>query len=545
MNLWTALLDVLLLLLGAMLLGTIFERLKQSPILGYLLAGTLLGPQALDIIPNHEAIASIAELGVALLLFVIGLEFSLKRLRGIGAIAYGGGTLQILVTVTVSTGAARMFGMDPRTAFAIGATIALSSTAVVIRLLADRTEIDSIHGRNALGILLLQDIAVVPLVLIVTALGGEGSAAEIGWDMTRALGLAVVFVGTLLVVLKYILPKLLQIEKRGTNPDVGVLLAMVTAVGCAWGSHALGLSPVLGAFVGGVALAESPFSTQIRADVAPLKTLFVTLFFASIGMLANPAWVAANWALVVTVAATVIVGKMVVVSLVALLFRFPLGHSVATGLCLAQIGEFSFVIAGVAHGGRLFGDDLFELIVAVTVLTIFSTPFLVALAPRLVVMLGGVQARGPVEKRPDGDARLSDHIVILGFGPAGKKAAEELREKHFRLVVVDLNPDLVAGAQAMGIDAIIGDATRLETLEHVGVDSARAIAVTVPDPGTAVQITAQLHRVAPQTPIIARSRYHRYVFDLTRAGAGTIVDEETEVGFRIAVELETTLKRGS
>ncbi|MCP4678957.1 MAG: sodium:proton exchanger, partial [Deltaproteobacteria bacterium] len=364
MNMWTALLDVFFLLLGAMLLGALFERIKQNAVLGYLLAGALLGPHTFNLVPNHEAILSIAELGVALLLFSIGLEFSWRRLRSIGAIGLGGGSLQILVTAALATWAGRALGLELSRALAVGVMIALSSTAVVMRLLADRTEIDSIHGRNALGILLLQDIAVVPLVFLVTALAGEGSSSEFGWAMARALGTSLLLAGALFVLLKYVIPRLFRGKAMSTNRDLPVLLAMVTAVGCALGAHALGLSPVLGAFVGGMMLAESPFATQVRADLTPLKTLFVTLFFASIGMLINPGWVIENWSSVGALVAAIIFGKMIIVSTVALVFRSPIGHAVATGLCLAQLGEFSFVLLNISRSAGLISADLFDLMIA-------------------------------------------------------------------------------------------------------------------------------------------------------------------------------------
>ncbi len=546
MNLWNALLDVLLLLLTAMVLGGIFERLRQNALLGYLAAGVALGPHAFNLIPHHEVIASIAELGVALLLFSIGLEFSWRKLRSLGAIAFGGGTLQILSTIVLSAWAATKFGLDLRQAFAVGATIALSSTAVVIRLLADRAEIDSAHGRNALGILLLQDMAVVPLVLAVTVLAGEGTVDQMGWGMARAVGATTLLATALLVVLKYLLPRLFHTKEAAVNRDLPILLATVTAVGCAWGSHALGLSPVLGAFVGGMILAETPFATQIRSNVAPLKTIFVTLFFSSIGMLANPAWAVANWTTVAALAGAVVFGKLTVVSVVARVFRSPAGHSVATGLCLAQIGEFSFVLAEVSRSGQLISSDLFELMIAVTVVTLFLTPYFVAMAPRFARLFGRVSARSfPQRKLRDEDrsgAELRDHIVIVGFGPAGKAATEELLKEELLLVIVELNPNLAESVRALGIPVIIGDATRLETLEHADVEFARAIAITVPDPAAAQQITRQLHSMAPRTPIIVRSRYHRYTADLVHAGASGIADEETEVGLRIASKLRVALE---
>ncbi len=551
MDFWTALLDILILLLAAMLLGALCERLKQSPILGYLLAGTLLGPNALDLMPSHKSVAAIAELGVALLLFTIGLEFSWRRLRTIGPIALGGGAVQVLLTGALSAGVCLAVGLEGRAALAIGAMIALSSTACVLRLLVSRAEIDSVYGRNALGILLLQDIAVVPLVLVVTALGGEGpaSAAEIGWSLGRAAGVAALLVVALFVLLNYVVPLLLRAKEAARNRDLPILLAMVTAVGSAWVSHKLGLSPVLGAFIAGLLLAESPFATQIRADVAPLRTLFVTLFFSSIGMLGNPSWVLQHWALVASVVAAIVLGKAVVISGVARLFRSSPGHAVATGVCLAQVGEFSFVLAEVTRQGQLIDGGLFELIIAATIGTLFLTPYLVALAPHLARAVDRLSTGGPRALHAVGeashasDAKLSGHIVIVGFGPAGQRVAETMMRRHTSLlVVIELNTKSADVARTHGLRTFVGDATRTEVLEHAHVASAAAVVVTVPDRATARHVIEQVRALSPSTPVIARARYHIHRGELIQAGAQVVVDEEEEVGLRIASAVRKMLR---
>ncbi len=550
-DLWTALLDVLILLATAMLLGALCERLKQSAILGYLLAGTLLGPNALDWMPNHKAVATIAELGVALLLFTIGLEFSWRRLRNIGPIALAGGTIQVLLTGGLTAGICMTLGLDGSAALSIGAMVALSSTACVLRLLVNRAEVDGVHGRNALGILLLQDIAVVPLVIVVTALGSEASdsPAQIGWEIGRAAGWAALLMAALFVVLNYLVPLLLGAKAAAKNRDLPILLAIVTAVGAAWASHKLGLSPALGAFIAGLLLAESPFSTQVRADIASVRTLFVTLFFSSIGMLSNPAWVLENWALVAAVVAAIVLGKTVVISGVARLFRFSPGHAIATGICLAQVGEFSIVLAEVARHGQLIDADLFALIVAATIGTLFITPYLVALAPRAAMLVGKFTAPKtrllhPLNETPgQPDAGLSGRIVIVGFGPAGRRIAEALMSKYkSRLVVVELNTKSADIARSYGLRTYIGDATHAQMLEHLHVGAARAVAVTLPDPAAARQVIEQIRSLAPDTAIVARARYHVYRWELMLAGAPVVVDEEEQVGLRMASAIRRTLR---
>lgn len=554
MDLWTSLLDILILLSAALLLGSLCQRLKQNAILGYLLAGTLLGPNALNWMPNHEAIGNIAELGVALLLFTIGLEFSWRTLRSIGTIALGGGTAQVVITGAIAAGLCIVLGTGGRTAIAIGAMIALSSTAFVLRLLVSRAEIDGIHGRSALGILLLQDIAVVPLVLIVSALGDEGGASSGGAILAlgRSLLVALALVIGLYLVLNHVLPRLLRADQVSHNRDVPILLAMVTAIGSAWVSHRLGLSPVLGAFLAGMMLADSPFATQIHSDVASLRSLFVVLFFSAIGMLGNPSFVWEHWSLVVAVVAAIIFGKAIVASGVARLLGSSWGHAVATGVCLAQVGEFSFVLAEVARGGGLLDEQLFNLLIAATIGTLFLTPFLVGSAPRLARLVGRWSASAPLSLEGGGDSdlresaeRLQGHIVIIGFGPAGQCIAETLMSRHkSSLLVLDLNPKAIDLAHAYGLRAGIGDVTHRDVLEHACIARAAAVAVALPDPDTVRRVVSHIQSMADQVPVVARARYHVYGPALTMAGAEVVIDEEREVGRRMAAAVRRMLRTG-
>ena len=543
MDFWTILRDILILLLAATVLGGLCERLRQNPIIGYILAGMLLGPNAIDLIPNYEAVATMAELGVALLLFMIGLEFSWRRLKSIGMIALGGGTLQMLVTIALSAGICMILGMEIRSALAVGAIIALSSTAVVLRILVNRTELDSIHGRNSLGILLLQDIAVVPLILLLTALGSGDSIGQIGWELGRAVIVAALLIGILYLLLNYLVPWLLGRKEAARNRELPVLLAIVTAIGAGWASHKLGLSPVLGAFIAGMLLAESPFATQIRADIAPLKILFVTLFFSSIGALSNPAWIMEHWVIITAAVAVIVIGKAVIVTAVIFPFSSSWSYAIATGICLAQVGEFSFVLAKAAQQGQLIDSYFFELIIAATIVTLFLTPYLIAAAPSIATVVGKFSAHrfqelpGRGETSRNTGAGMSGHIIIVGFGPAGRQTAEALMKAQEQLIIVELNPKTAADAQKRGLQTCIGDATSIEVLECLHLGKAKAIAVTIPDPSTARQIIGQVRSLSPETVIIARLRYHIYRSDFIRAGAHAVVDEEEEVGLRIASEV--------
>ncbi|MHC4448263.1 MAG: cation:proton antiporter domain-containing protein, partial [Planctomycetota bacterium] len=350
-DLWGALLDLLILLVAALALGALCERLRQSAILGYLLAGTLLGPHALNVISEGQEVKVLAEMGVALLLFTIGLEFSWRRLRRMGATALGGGTLQIVLTALPAVAVATLLRLDVRAAIAIGVIVALSSTACVMRVLLARAELDSIHGRHALGILLLQDLAVVPLVVLVTVLGGVGTSGEAVWALVKMVGVAVALVAAFYVLFNHVVPRVFGMQTMQRNRELPILLAIVTGLGSAWAAHELGSSPAVGAFVAGLLLGGSPFAAQIRADIASLRTVLMTLFFSAIGMLGDLQWIAQHWMAVAGLVAAIVLGKSAVVWVVLRSFRQTHRHALHTGLCLAQVGEFSFVLAVVAHTG--------------------------------------------------------------------------------------------------------------------------------------------------------------------------------------------------
>ncbi|MDH5510178.1 MAG: cation:proton antiporter [Nitrospinota bacterium] len=544
MDIWTALLDVMILLLAAALLGALFERFRQNAIIGYLLAGALVGPHAFDLMPDQAAIMSIAELGVALLLFMIGLEFSWRRLKNFGVIAIGGGAAQVAVTITITAGLCMTFGLPPVESVIIGAIVALSSTAIVMRILAERTEIDSLHGRSALGILLFQDIAVVPLVLVITLLVEKGTMEQLVWSMGRALTMAIVIGIALYIALGQVIPWALGRKEVTANRDLPVLLAMVVAVGCAWGSHAVGLSPILGAFVGGVILAESPFSIQVRSDVAPLKTLFVTLFFASIGMLTNPGYVLENLFIILALVIAVITTKLLIVTGVLWLFKTPLHLAAATGICLSQVGEFSFVIMDVAHSGGVITGERFEIIIAVIVGTLFFTPYMVGYAPWLGRILDR-KSSAPGAEKSYTENIIATNVVIVGFGPAGQAVAEELLAESIPAMVIDLSKGLASKANQMGFTSIVGNATQAEVLHQAKIASCKLVIITVPDPMLTMQVVAQVRSIAPVTHIIARARYSRFHADIANAGADVVIDEEKEVGLQIAAELRRIMTTSS
>lgn len=545
MELWHVLFDILVLLGTAMVLGVVCERLKQSAILGYMAAGTLLGPNALRVVSSGEQVESLAELGVALLLFTIGLEFSWPRLKKFGIYALGGGAGQVILTVVAGAGAGLVFGLTMKSAIAIGAIVALSSTACVLRLLISRSEIESEHGRLALGVLLMQDIAVVPLVLLVTILGDEGSMSEMSMDVFKAIAGAAVLVVVLYVVLNFVAPRILGSDSFKHNRDLPILLAIVVGLGSAWSSHKFGLSPALGAFVAGMLLAESPFATQIRADVGSLKTLLVTLFFSSIGMLGDPGWFVANLPMVLSVVVAVVVGKALVVWGVLRVLKVGHTQALSAGIVLAQVGEFSFVLAAAGRG-VLFDEELFRLLVSVTIMTMFLTPYLVSGGPRVAQFVVDRlrQVRLIRSVAPVRSSEAMDHgrdVVLIGFGPAGQAVGEGLKGICDRVGVIDLNPAIESRAKAYGFRGYVGDATHSDVLEHAGIMGAKVVVIALPDPSGASSVVKIVRVVAPDAYVIARARYNRHIAELESSGAHEVVDEEAIVGGQLADRLSAFL----
>jgi CPA2 family monovalent cation:H+ antiporter-2 len=541
MEIWQLLMEILLLLGSAFLFGAIAQRLKQSAIIGYLLAGTLLGPMLF----NTRAVTDVAELGVALLLFSIGLEFSFGRLKRLGRVALVGGTLQVVVTLGVfALGAAVLLPLPQ--ALALGAILALSSTAVVLRVLVDRAEVDAIHGRTALGVLLLQDIAVVPLVLMLTIMASGGSAGDVALSVLRTLAAAAGLVIVFYLLFYQLVPRILTSDGMYANRELVVLLAILAAVGSTWASHAVGLSPALGAFLAGMLLGESPFATQIRSDVGSLRTLFVTLFFTSIGLLMDPVWLLRYGGIALTAMAGIMVVKSAIIFLIGRLLHMAPRYALAAGLTLSQIGEFSFVLATTARQGGLITEGLFALVVTANIFSLFAAPYMVAYAlPLADAVLGRLRRRGEAPAADiDTPEAVPPAVIVVGYGPAGREVSFALRDNGLAADILELNPAAIERGRGDGVPVHIGDATSTEVLAHAGVTKAKAVVVTVPDPGTARDITAAVRSLAPRTHILVRSRFQRGCPEITTAGATKVVDEETTVGRLLAQEVLVTLELG-
>lgn len=537
MDLWIILRDIVVLLGACLLVGGVCSRLGQSPIVGYLLAGMFLGgPGSVNAVRSEHEIEAIAELGVALLLFSLGLEFSIERLKKLGAKPLLGGAAQVLLTMLLAFVGSKLFGLGVKPAIAFGAMVALSSTAVVLRILMERNEIEMPHGRNSLGVLLTQDVAVVPLAILMTILGGEGTGSEIAWNIGTLMMMA-----TGLIVGLYLMTRV-AVLALGTltlhrNRELTVLFAIVTGLGAAWASHAAGISPALGAFIAGMLLGSSAFATQIRADVSPLQVVLLTLFFGAAGMVADPIWILKNAHIVGAVVVALTIGKLLIIWAIFAALGQTSRVAAATGLCLAQIGEFAFVLGSIGRTSGVVSDDTYALVVSAAIVSFFLSAFLVPVAPRFGNWIGGLVGARAMSASDAADRPEPPEVAIVGYGPAGTIAARPLVDKGVRVVVIDLNHEGVRKAKQLGFDGQVGDATQSEVLEHARLRECKAVVITVPHYKSAITILAHVRKAAPLAHVIVRSRYELHTNDYIAAGAHAVAGDEEQVGESLATHL--------
>lgn len=532
MTTWTILFDLLVTLGVALILGMIAERVGTSSLVGYLVAGLVVGPSALRLVSSIESVRQIAEIGVSMLLFTIGLEFSYSQLKRHGRVALLGGGVALMSLITIGGGLAFAFGVSWKGAIVLGSMLAMGSTAVVLRVLRERSELDTVHGRSAMGVLLFQDLAMVVLLLVVSFLAHEGRGS-IWPEIGRTLLLISVFVVGLYVATNLLVPRLLNTRTITKNRELPIIVAICSVAGASYGAHWLGLSPAIGAFVAGLMLADFRWADQMRADVLPLRTLLVVVFFASIGMLVDLRWLSANLPLVIGVSLGIVVLKTIATYASVRPFGLNIVQAIACGLAVAQVGEFSFVLGNIARNGGLLSKDIFQLAVSTTLLTILATPFLVAgsipfgrrlaklVAPRRK-LVGSIRGAGPKQRR--------GHIVIVGYGEAGEAAAATVREFGKSVVVIDTNHRNLENAEERGHQVLMGDAGQSEILEQANIDTAGCIVVTVPDHMISRIICSQVKLLAPRARVVARSRYHVHAAELDTSGADQVVDEEILVG---------------
>ncbi len=521
------------LVVAAAVIGYLTARARVVPIVGFLAAGVLIGPSQLGVVDNSEAVQAAADIGVILLLFTIGIEFSLGRLARVWTwIAVAGG-LQLALATAAGLGLTLLLGGGWRDGLFTGFLLALSSTAIVLKLLGERGEGSATRGRLALAVLIAQDLAVVGMVLVVPLLGtGEGAASG-GGSLVRALLTAVAVIAAILVLARRVMPRVLEVVARTCSPEVFLLAVVAICFGTAYLTALAGVSVSLGAFLAGLVVSESRASTQAFAEILPLQILFSAVFFVSVGMLLDLGFVLANLPLVLGAASVVFLVKTATTALAASAVRIALPTAAATGLLLAQVGEFSFVLltvgtsAGLSPLGR--GADGEQLVVATTVLLMLATPLLAVAGGR--VDRAGTLASGAAAGSGHGheDRETRDHVVLVGWGATALDIAATLGRRDVPTVMITLNPDGDAEARAAGHRVVRGDPTKGEVLRAAGLPAAQLVVVAEDDPEQMVRVVTAA-RALTDAPILTRPLGEVDVTALADAGADHIVDRDRVSG---------------
>jgi K+:H+ antiporter len=512
------------------------HRLHLPAIVGLLLTGVIVGPYGLRLVHDIEVVESLAEVGIILLLFTIGIEFSLHTLLSLKRIVGIAGTLQVGFSIAATFTAARFLGRSDAEAVLWGFLIALSSTAIVLKLLGERGETDSPHGRIAVGVLILQDLSVVPMMFLLPLLSGTaaGSEASLGWIMVKA----VVMLAVVLVSARMVIPPLLHQVVRTRSHELFVLSIVVICFGTAWLTSLAGLSLALGAFVAGMLISESDYGQQALADVLPLRDLFSSLFFVSVGMLLHVGFALQHAATIGLVVVGVLLGKSITGAVATLAMGYPLRTAVLTSLALAQIGEFSFVLARAGMGADLIGAEVYQVFVAAAVITMLAAPFLLRMAPTIAD--GVVQlplARWLQDRaQPEGNVRgipLKDHVIIVGFGLNGRNVARALAAANIPYVVLEMNPETVRSERQKGTPIAYGDASQEAVLRHAQIETARVAVMAISDAAATRRMVELARRLNPGVYIIARTRYSQEVGPLSVLGANEAIPEEFETSIEI------------
>ncbi len=525
-----------MLLLASVPIVYVFNRLRLPTIVGFMITGILIGPYALGLIHDVAAIEVLAEIGVVLLLFTIGLEFSLRQLLEMKRLVLLGGGLQVTLTTLLVMAIAYPLGRPLNQAMFFGFLFALSSTAIVLKSYTERAEIDAPHGRAGVGILLFQDLSIVPIMLMVPILGGrQGISAT---RIVLTLGLAFAAIGIIILAARKIVPYLLYHIVRLRSPEVFIIAVVLLSLGTSWLTSQFGLSLALGAFIAGMVLSESEYSHQIVADILPFRDIFNSIFFISIGMLLSLHALAADLLTVVIWVAALTLGKALLVLVVIRLLGYSLRVATLTALGLAQVGEFSFILAKAGlPEGLLSGVD-YQRFLAASILSMIATPFLIRLAPRIGYAMQSVFAPGSLleptvtgfdPSEPD----MRGHVVIVGYGLNGRNLARVLRKTGVPYLVMELNAEAVRTARDEGERIVYGDATRKEVLHHIGLERARILVLAISDPVAARRTVSLARQLNPDLHIIVRTRYMSEISDLKELGADEVIPEEFETSIEI------------
>lgn len=523
--------EIVVVLLAAVVFTLLFRRIGLGMVLGYLVGGAAIGPSALGLISKGETFNALAEFGVVFLLFTVGLELPFERIKVLFGRIFALGAAQVLLTAFAVAAVAYFAGTGLAAAAVIGGGLALSSTAIVLRMLYDRGELTTQFGRTVFGVLLVQDLAVGPFLVAVVALG----QTELSLPAALAIALLKMIVAILVILglgrifLRRVFGQVASIRE----PEVFAALTLAIVLAAGWLTHLAGLSMAFGAFMAGMLLADTNYRHQVAAEIRPFRGLLLGLFFMTVGMSLDPHFMWQSGATVLVLAVAILLGKGLLLAALARVLGLPNAQALNLGILLAQGGEFSFVLFGAALGLGILSAELGQLLVAAVALTMMVTPLLAAFGRSLEQRVERSNVVR-VEAIPAETETLRDHVVITGFGRVGAAVAAELQGSGVAVIAADMDPDRVAQARQRGLPVYFGDASRPEILEALGVERARAVIVAVDNPKAALQTVALLHYLFPALRIYARAHDDLHAGELKRAGAHIVVPELVATGIELA-----------
>ncbi len=535
------LIDLLILLVLALGSGLLFARLRLSPIIGYLASGMIAGPYGLHLIRNVNQVEVIAEFGVILLLFTIGLEFSVTRLLRLKRLLLGGGLAQMLLSGAAFIGLGVLYGLEIKAAIPLAMALVLSSTAIVLKLLSERGEIDTAHGRMSLGILLAQDLAVIFFLVMLPLLAGQDLTFSI-----RKIVEVTLLLGGILLFSRYLLQPILLSILKARSPELFRITILALIMMTAWLTGKVGLSLELGAFLAGLALAESPYAHQALSDILPFRDTFLAIFFVSIGMLVNLDLVIAQWPLVLTVTVIISIVKFSAVVIATILCRYPLRIALLSGMLLFQAGEFSFVFLKEATDLALIPDTAYQVILAVIALTMITTPLIATQAERWsagIAALFGMPVGEIHTEMQERTANLSGHVLIAGYGLSGRNVGQILRRFDIPHQYVELNAENVSKGRREGEFIVYGDIASSEVLRKLGVERANALVLAINDPAALARTISIARQSNPDLYILARTRYVAELEHLCQLGADEVIPDEFEASLQLGANLMRRFNR--
>lgn len=530
--------EIVLILGLSVLVIYIFRKINLPAILGFLATGVMFGPNGFSVAGRGDEIEMLSEIGVILLLFIIGLEFSLKSLMSIKKVVFVGGSLQVGLTILLTTGLTYLFGYSIQEAVMLGLLFSLSSTAIVLKLLQEKGLMRAPHGRISLGVLIFQDIIVVPMILLVPILSGQESNV---WGAIGILALKALFlIGLVYISARYLVPKLLHEIARTRSRELFLITIIVICFAVAFVTSLMGLSLALGAFMAGLCISESEYSHQATGLIIPFREIFTSFFFVSIGMLLDLEFLISNLPLILVLTAAVAGIKFGVIVLATKALKYSLKTAVLTGMALFQIGEFAFILSRTGMDYGLISEVTNQYFLSISILTMAVTPFLIYRGDSLTNRMLRRRGEGSpsktvkeIEDRGEDVERLSGHLVIIGCGSKGMNVARTAAEANIPYIIIDDNPETVKEAKTKGEPVIFGDGSNPFILEYVQIYKARVAVVTIPDHDAALAVVANIREICSTVHIIARTKTIPQAEEMLHFGASEAISEDFETSVEV------------